>query len=185
MRSELMLLAWREHNLGALQLSPGAEYWLDAAVRRATASATYMRYYEFFDHGCDLYDLGMLVTWLYNEPADPAFLEARRWISARPRYLSEHEMQMRMLLAKGTCPLCGTAIASAPGSAGDVQEVIYSCAHFRLREAVDMEAALRDPLSWEGCRWPAADGRLIADSSGEPIAEERTCTVCPRLECSD
>lgn len=148
---------------------------LVGTVSELATSDGYFRAFVSIQRGCDLFDVPAMLRWAMEEGLvsanDPEVFAAIDALEDRPAYFTAVEVEKRMAIADGACPMCGTHIsfhkrgAYQPG----MYQVLGHCGHFKYNSVHDPEVVLRQAKSWCGGRWPYSFGEPLADASGNEL----------------
>lgn len=157
------------------RLSPKMVALVDTVSELATESG-YFRAFASIQRGCDLFDAPSMLRWAMDEkllsPTDPDLFTAIELLEDRPAFFTAEEVEKRMAIADGHCPMCGNLPsfhakgAYQPG----MYQVLGHCGHFRYNSVHDVDAVLRDPKCWDGGRWPYSFGQRMADENGNLLS---------------
>jgi hypothetical protein len=107
----------------------------------------------------------------------------------RQAFFCDAEIDRRMKLAGGSCPMCGFVAVfhggdDSSGYRGQMMHCQHNLGH-RVK-AADIEAYLRRPSSWQGSTWPYAwmAGNKLTLASGKPFSSDG-CGRTPCLGCQE
>lgn len=158
--------------VGAIALGPGEN------------DGDLTNYLSFVDEerNGDLFSPVNLVQWRMHRgtrtKSDQLAFEGDAWrkvVSSTLPYLTFEQVQGRLTLAKGSCPICGLtpefeADESIPKRDPNRFRVTKACHHFRYQR-VSGPGMARKADSWQGATWPYVDGRLVATPMGRPVSK--------------
>lgn len=131
----------------------------------------YYRAFVSMKRGCDLYDVPAMLRWAQSEGLLSDSLDVFLAIEAledRPACFTAAEVEKRMAMSDGHCPMCGNRPSFHEKGAYEpnMYRVLGHCGHFQYNSVHDVEAALRHPKTWQGGRWPFSFGQRRADDEG-------------------
>jgi hypothetical protein len=171
------LFHFRRHaNLDGID--EGALVLMDTVAELARDNVMYKHVFAM-EHGCDLFDIGMIADWAAEEGLVTAqIVEAIK--ANRTPFLTAAEVSKRLEIADGSCPLCGTTPSFS--ALGAHKEGCYTrsghCGHFGYDNIHDL-SFLRTAPAWQGARWPYILGEKVAGDDGYPLRREsRTLKYC-------
>lgn len=173
---------WRAINPGVTVPASVADY-LDIMCELVRDDVPY---YRDAVQNCDVFDTLRLLNWLrasgHVSGADEALWKQAHdaLLANRSVYMTAAEVDARMNLANGACPLCGyeVSFSSEPHVHGFA--VTSRCGHWRFDYVHNVDEAVRHPKAWSGKRWPYSWDRKIARDDGSPLVQDISyhCTSC-------
>lgn len=188
MRNIDLLSRWNEHHFIA-DLSDTTVETLNVLAAMAEDRSGWGHYLAFIcDKTCDCFDVSMLARWGVEEGLCTQTVVDEVMRGRKP-YFTAQEVDARMKIADGSCPMCGAEISfSQKGAhAEGMYTVIGHCGHFRYNN-VHSTDVVREARAWSGGRWPHWDIR-VADDNGEPAngftRVRSCCTGCRRDSARD